>query len=135
MTMEPGTPAPSTLDRAHCTGHQSAPPGNALAPPTVLFPAYPLSTLNNYYQQSSSFLPYNQNNMHILAPVTLDFFDPNILPPSASQTHVPTIRHTLSSSLQSISNTRNSQNQIDTHSPANTLSPLIFQTPITKQYK
>jgi hypothetical protein len=57
----------------------------------MLIPACPLSTLNNHYQQSNLFLQYDQNNAHILAPVTPKIFDPNILPPAADQTHVPTI--------------------------------------------
>jgi hypothetical protein len=92
--MEPRTPLPSTSDRLSYRGQNSAPPGNALVPSIVSLPTYPSSTLNNYFPQTNSFMPHNQNNAHTFTPTSPFFYDPNVLPPSASQTHVPTIRCT-----------------------------------------
>jgi hypothetical protein len=95
--IEPGTLLPSTPGHVPHSGRRSAPPaGNALDPPNVLIPTYPSSTLNNYYHQPTSFISHDQN-VHIFAPVPsfapfpLNFYDPNVLPPSASQSQVPTI--------------------------------------------
>jgi Reverse transcriptase (RNA-dependent DNA polymerase) len=141
MTMEPGTPLPSTSGRGPPSrpGRSSAPPGNALAPPIVSVPTYPSSTLDNYYHQTNSFIHHDQNNTHTFTPVFPTFYDPNILPPSASQTHVPSLRRTPSSSLQPTQSTRDLQNHINivprspvhsVHSIAYTpISPLIFQSP------
>jgi hypothetical protein len=61
MMMEPGTLLPLTPGRVPHSGQRSAPPaGNALAPPNVLIPTYPSSTLNNYYQQPTSFISHDQ---------------------------------------------------------------------------
>jgi Reverse transcriptase (RNA-dependent DNA polymerase) len=139
MTMEPGTPLLSTSGHTYRPGRSSAPPANTLAPPIVSLPTYPSSTLNNYFHQSNSFIHHDQNNAHTFAPAFSNFYDPNILPPSASQSHVPTIRRTPSSSLRSMQSTRDLQNPVNTnppHSPSNIqqyyvpLSPLIFQSPL-----
>ena len=141
--MEPGTPPPSTSDRVSRTsqsGQRSTPPRNVLVPPTVSFPNYPSSTLNNYYRNPTPFHHNVQNNAHIFAPALSEFYDTNVLPPSASQTHVPSIRRTPSTPLRPISSTRslpNHNNHIS-HSPVNhhrnipdhvPLSPLIFHSP------
>jgi hypothetical protein len=101
--------------------------------PTMLIPTYPSSALNNYYYQSNSFIYRDQNNAHTFAPITSDFYDPHVLPPSASQTHIPTIRRTPSVPSRPISSIRSLQNQIDTisHSSPNNvpLTPFIFQSP------
>jgi hypothetical protein len=81
------------------SGQRTAPPENALAPPVVLIPTYPSSTLNNYYNQLNPFIYNDQHNVHIFAPITSDFYDLHILPPSASKTHIPTILCTPSSPL------------------------------------
>ena len=118
--MEPGTPLPSTSATVPQSGLRSTPPGSALAPPDVLLPTYPSSTLNNYYTQPASFTRYRPNTPHTSAPASVNFVDPNILPPSASQSRVPTLRHTPSSSFHSAP--RNLPDTIP-------LSPLIFQPP------
>ena len=114
---------PSTSADVPRHGRRSAPPGSALAPPTVSLPTYPSSTLNNYYNpsasHSASFVPHVQNNV----PLSYShFYDPNILPPSVSQSRVPSLRRTPSSPLRPVSSTRSSLSHTS-------LSPLIFQPP------
>ena len=115
IAMEPGTPLLLTLGRVSRTsqsGQRSTPTRNALAPPTVSFPNYPSSTLNNYYRNPTPFHHNIQNNVHIFAPASSEFYDTNVLPPSASQTRISSIRHTPS---------------IPDHLP---ISPLIFHPPL-----
>ena len=125
--MEPGTPLLSTADDVSYSGRRSAPP-SALAPPNVLLPSYPSSMLNNYYIPSTSFIHHEQNNVHTSAAPSPIFFDPNILPPSASQSHIPTLQRTPSSSLRSVPSpgSLRPENIALPCSPA-PLSPLIFQ--------
>ena len=129
--MEPGTPLSSASNHASQSRRRSAPPGNVLAPPNVLFPTYPSSTLNNYYHNSTSFIHPDQNNAHTFAQIPPNFYE---LPPSASQSRVPSIRRTPSTPLRPTSNLQN-QNNIN---PINnnqdvlshhSLSPLLFQSP------
>jgi hypothetical protein len=121
----------------HHPGRRSAPPGNTLAPPTMLIPTYPSSALNNYYHQSNLLFLNDQNNMHTSTPISSALYDPNVLLPSASQSHVLSLHGTPPSPLQPIPNTRSLHDQFDTvsHSSVNyqqnyvTPSPLIFQSP------
>ena len=144
MAMEPGTPSPSTSGPVSCTsqsGQKSTPTRNAMAPPTVSFPNYPSLTLNNYYRNPTPLHHNVQNNPHIFAPASSEFYDTNVLPPSTSQTHVPSIRRTPSTPFCPISTNRslpnhhhyifhslvNNHRDILDHVP---ISPLIFHPPL-----
>ena len=126
--MEPGTPLPSTSAHVSRPGRRSAPPGNALAPPTVSIPTYPSSTLNNYYQQNSPFIRNDQNVMQAFEPLPLNFYD---LPPSASQSRIPSLRRTPSTLSHPNSGHRNSRSSPVIDRQNTSLSPLIFQPPVT----
>jgi hypothetical protein len=93
-----------------------------------------------------TFAPASPNfDTHTFTPVPTAFYDPNILPPSASQTHVPTIRCTPSLSplvfypLLPLSSTNTHHSRVNTvqfrhHSiftPQILHSPLPINTPST----
>lgn len=122
--MEPETSPVSdvSLNVPH-HGRRSAPPGNALAPPAVILPTYPSSTLNNYYRPSTSFIPYEQNNARAHSSAPQVFHD---LPPSACQSCVPSLRRTPSSPLRPVSSVGSSRHPTDNISYTS-LSPLLFQ--------
>ena len=133
------TTRPRSLPSDQCSRPQPIAPG-----PHRVLPTYPSSTLQFYYPHS----PYVTNAAHISTfpqPFPVQFHDPgnfgHMPLPSASQSHVPSLRHTPSvSPLDNINFHRmsqspfydrrlNNQSRPSSTQRNNSLSPIAFAQP------
>ena len=118
----------------------SHPSASAVGPQHVL-PSYPSSTLQNYYPHDVNFSNYahisTSQQPFSYAPVMTDLVHPPL--PSASQSHLPSLRHTPSvpsaehihTQRSSASPLINHQNSISSHNSQriHSLSPTAFPQP------
>ena len=134
-------PISTSRPQGHHSGRRSLPPANVLGSQHV-FPSYPSSTLHYYYPSSNNTAHY----AHISTPLSTSYPHPPLsgdfvqLPlPSASQSHIPSLRCTPSAaSFENIctqhlpvSPAFDLRNNVRPHNPQRiqTISPIAFAQP------
>ena len=133
MTSEPRAPQPLTsTSQAPQTSTSTSldqsfsPQRSPLAPPAMLYNSYPSSTLHTYYPNPTSPQNFVHISTHTSSPPLQ--FSP-ILLPSASRSHVPTIRGTPSTTPINQLNVNIDPRTPFVHFTSPLLSPLHFPQP------